>query len=252
MDVNDHLTHLGGGGISWFLRAFFSREGKHITWALVEDDGASGTATQSLFRRPGRAAFCHWGDAPACKEVNAIEGKPMTAENSLHAFREAVGNLSGLWLETALPSRQGLDEAALKLKRLREGLQVQGIWENPPTMVTATLDDGLGQGLAIIEKYAVVIGIRLISLGLMQTPGAVMVACRRHRPEFLGLTILQFDTEADLTAIAKNLPTETRIVAGGPVFKGDPDFAGRTGTHYAANNVADFLRFMLDSARRHP
>jgi hypothetical protein len=81
----------------------------------------------------------------------------------------------------------------------------------------------------------------------MQPPEAVMHACRRQRPDFLGLTILQFDTEDDLTAIAKNLPAETRIVAGGPVFKGDSDFAGRTGTHYAANNVADFLRFMLDS-----
>lgn len=172
----------------------------------------------------------------------------MPAEKSLHAFREAVGSLSNRWLATALPTRQGLDEAALKLERLRERLRVPGIWKNPPSMVTATLDDGLGQGLAIIEKYAVVIGIRLISLGLMQAPGAVIHACRRHRPEFLGLTILQLDSEDDLTAIANNLPIETRIVAGGPVFKGDPDFAGRTGTHYAAKNVADFMRFMLDSA----
>ena len=109
-------------------------------------------------------------------------------------------------------------------------------------MVTATLDDGLGQGLAIIEKYAVAVGIRLIPLGLMQTPEAVIDACRRHQPDFLGLTILQFDTEDDLTCIANHLPRKTRIVAGGPVFAGDPDFAGRTGTHYAAKNVADFLR----------
>jgi methylmalonyl-CoA mutase cobalamin-binding subunit len=114
-------------------------------------------------------------------------------------------------------------------------------------MMTASLDDGLGQGLAVIEMYAVTIGMRLISLGLMQTPGAIIDACHRHRPDYLGLTILQFDSEDDLTAIAKKLPANTRLVAGGPVFVGDRDFAGRTGIDYAAKNVADFLQYMLDS-----
>jgi hypothetical protein len=81
----------------------------------------------------------------------------------------------------------------------------------------------------------------------MQTPEAVMDACRLYQPDFLGLTILQFDTEDDLTCIASHLPGKTRIVAGGPVFSGDPDFAGRTGTHFAAKNVAFFLRYMLDT-----
>lgn len=159
-----------------------------------------------------------------------------------------MGRLSGQWLATALPSRQGLDEAAQELVCLRERLMVKGLWEEPPSMVTATLDDGLGQGLAVIETYAAAIGIRLISLGLMQSPEAVMDACRRHQPDFLGLTVLHSDTEDDLAAIAKRLPPITRIVAGGPAFNGDPDFAGRTGTHFAAKNVACFLRFMLDTA----
>ena len=167
-------------------------------------------------------------------------------DNSHNALREAVDRLARQWLAAGLPSRQGLDEAACKLERLRRHLNVQGIWEHPPCMVTATLDDGLGQGLAVIEKYAAVIGMRLISLGLMQKPAAIVDACRRHQADYLGLTILQFDTEDDLKAIAKNLPRKTRIVAGGPVFTGDPDFADRTGTHHAAKNVADFLRFMLD------
>lgn len=164
-----------------------------------------------------------------------------------HAFRDAVDSLASQWLSAGLPSRQGLDEAAWTLERLRERLGVHSLWEDPPCMVTATLDDGLGQGLAVIEKYAVAIGIRLIPLGLMQPPAAIIDACHRHRPDFLGLTILQFDTEDDLTCIANNLPRKTRIVAGGPVFAGDLDFAGRTGTHYAAKNVAAFLRFMLDA-----
>jgi methylmalonyl-CoA mutase cobalamin-binding subunit len=163
-------------------------------------------------------------------------------------FREAVGRLADEWLASGLPSRQGLDEAAGNLARLRERLTLHGIWEDPPCMVTATLDDGLGQGLAVIEKYALLIGLRLVRLGLMQTPEAIVEACRRHQPDYLGLTILQLDTEDDLTGIANRLPRQTRIVAGGPVFAGDPDFAGRTGIHYAARNVAAFLRFMVDEA----
>ena len=164
-----------------------------------------------------------------------------------NTFFNAVDRLAKRWLAEGLPSRQRLDETASELERLREHLGVRGIWQHPPFMVTATLDDGMGQGLAIIEKFAALIGIRLISLGLMQSPEAIIDACRRHQPDYLGLTILQFDTEEDLTSISKNLPWKTRIVAGGPVFAGDPDFAGRTGTHYAAKNVADFLRFMLDA-----
>lgn len=165
-----------------------------------------------------------------------------------NAFRAAVGSLASQWIASGLPSRQGLDEAAGNLANLRERLKVNGIWDQSPSMVTATLDDGLGQGLAIIEKYAAVIGIRLIPLGLMQTPEAVIDACHRHQPHCLGLTILQFDTEDDLICIASHLPRKTLIVAGGPVFDGDPDFARRTGTHYAAKNVAHFLTFMLDMA----
>jgi len=166
-------------------------------------------------------------------------------DDAYHAFRAAVGSLASQWIEKGLPSRQGLDEAAGNLEGERGRLHVNGLWEDTPSMVTATLDDGLGQGLAVIEQFAVAVGIRLISLGLMQTPQAIIDACRRHQPEYLGLTILQFDTEDDLICIANNLPRKTRIVAGGPVFSGDPDFAGRTGTHFAAKNVAYFLRYML-------
>lgn len=171
----------------------------------------------------------------------------MTTNPPLCVFRDAVGSLSDQWLAASLPSRQGLDQAAGTLARLRDQLNLKGIWEYSPSMVTATLDDGLGQGLAVIERYAAVIGIRLIALGLMQSPEAVVDACRRHQPDFLGMTILQFDTEDDLAAIARGLPPKTRIVAGGPVFNADPDFARRSGTHYAARNVADFLRFMLET-----
>lgn len=163
-------------------------------------------------------------------------------------FRDAVRETADGWLVDGLPSRQVLEESAARLLRLRQKLQIPGLWEHPPCMVTATLDDGLGQGLAIIEQFAGAIGVRLVSLGLLQPAAAIVNACRDEKPDFLGMTILQFDTEETLTTIAGQLPQKTRIVAGGPAFTGDLDFADRTGTHYAARNVAAFLRFMLDDA----
>jgi len=171
----------------------------------------------------------------------------MAMDHAYKAFRTAVGSLAYQWIAKGLPSRQGLDEAADYLECLRERLKVNGLWVHPPLMVTATLDDDLGQGLAIIEKQAVAVGMCLIPLGLMQTPEDITDACRCHQPEFLGLTVLQFDTEDDLTCITNHLPRKTRVVAGGPLFAPDPGFAGRTGIHYAAKNAAYFLRYMLNT-----
>jgi methylmalonyl-CoA mutase cobalamin-binding subunit len=167
-------------------------------------------------------------------------------DSPYQALRGAVQQLVDNWCAFGLPSRQNIDAAFKRLNGLRERLDVPGLWERSPTMLTATLDDGIGQGLAVIENGAAAIGIHLISLGLMRSPEAISDACRRHQPDWLGVTVLQFDTEDDLKWIAQRLPRRTRIVAGGPVFSGDPDFAHRTGVFYAARNVADFLRFMLD------
>ncbi|WP_155305410.1 cobalamin-dependent protein [Desulfosarcina widdelii] len=163
-------------------------------------------------------------------------------------FRDAVRETADGWLADGLPSRQVLEESAARLRNFRKQMQIQGLWEKPPCMVTATLDDGLGQGLEIIEKFADAIGMRLVCLGLLQPAAAVVDACLDEEPDFLGMTILHFDTEEELTTIAAQLPQKTRIVAGGPAFTGDPDFADRTGTHYAAKNVAAFLRLMLSDA----
>lgn len=169
--------------------------------------------------------------------------------DGVETFRNAVSQLAREWQHTGLPSRQTLDQSADALAEKRRALSAPGIWnDRSPVMVTATLDDGLGQGLSIIEKFAEAIGIRIIRLGLMQSAGAVIDACRRHQPDYLGMTVLQFDTEDELFEIARALPEKTRIVAGGPVFTGDPEFAGRAGVHYAARHVADFLLFMVKTA----
>lgn len=169
--------------------------------------------------------------------------------DAVATFQSVVRQLAQDWQKTGLPSRQVLDRAAGALVEKRRELSVPGIWkDHTPVMVTATLDDGLGQGLSIIEKFAEAIGIRIIRQGLMQSAGAVIEACRCHTPDYLGMTVLQFDTEDELADISRALPEKTRIVAGGPVFNGDSEFAGRTGVHYAARNVSDFLLFMLQTA----
>ena len=82
----------------------------------------------------------------------------------------------------------------------------------------------------------------------MQTPETIIAACNRHQPDYLGMTVLQFDSEEALASVAEKLPPATRIVAGGPVFFSRSGvLACRTGIHYAAKNVAYFLRFMLDA-----
>jgi methylmalonyl-CoA mutase cobalamin-binding subunit len=164
---------------------------------------------------------------------------------SIETFRLAVNRYIDERLANGHPSREQLDEVAGKLERLRRHTSPTGIWEVPPVMATATLDDGLGQGLAIIERFAGAIGIPVLRLGLMQKPESIIKNCLRYQPDFLGLTVLQFDTEADLQIISPKIPGHTRIIAGGPVFNSDPDFAQRTGTHYTAKNAAEFLRLML-------
>ena len=120
-----------------------------------------------------------------------------------------------------------------------------GLWENPPLIITATLDDGLGQGLEIIRMFSETAGLEIIDLGLLVTPEKIIAACKKNNPDLLGLTVLQFDSEEDILTISRNLPARTKIIAGGPVFAGDPGFARRTGIHFTAKNVAYFIQFLL-------
>ena len=119
------------------------------------------------------------------------------------------------------------------------------LWDNPPLMITATLDDGLGQGLEIIRMFSETAGLEIIDLGLLVTPEKIITACEKNNPDLLGLTVLQFDSEEDILMISRNLPSKTKIIAGGPVFTADPEFARRTGIHFTAKNVAYFIRFLL-------
>jgi len=143
------------------------------------------------------------------------------------------------------PARTELAAAVADIQQWKRAQALTGLWPDPPLMVTATLDDAMGHGLDLIHQYAEAAGMQVNHLGLLKAPDAIVSACRDLEPMLLGLTVLQFDTEEDLTFIARNIPQATQIVAGGPVFKADPDLANRAGIHRVAANAADFLKFLL-------
>ena len=148
------------------------------------------------------------------------------------------------------PSRDALSAAAEELRRWKKANRVAGLWPDPPLMVTATIDDAMGHGLDLIHRYAGLAGLRIQALGLLQTAESVAAACRELDPALLGLTVLQFDSEDDLALITRNIPAAVRVVAGGPVFKADSDFARRTGVHRVASDAADFLKYVLTLYRQ--
>jgi methylmalonyl-CoA mutase cobalamin-binding subunit len=145
-----------------------------------------------------------------------------------------------------MPSRQKVEIQLAELERWKSANDIRGLWTNAPLMVTATLDDGIGQGLALIRSTAETAGLRVEHLGLVVPPERIVASCLENHPALLGLTVLQFDSEENLAWIAKQLPPETLLVAGGPVFAFDPDLAGRCGVAFAAEDLAHFLDFLLD------
>ncbi len=112
-------------------------------------------------------------------------------------------------------------------------------------MLTATLDDGLGHGLEVIRMFSETAGLETIELGLLLTPEKIITSCKNHQPDLLGLTVLQFDSEEDILMISRNLPSKTKIIAGGPVLTADRGFAARAGIHFTAKNAAYFIQYLL-------
>ena len=164
-------------------------------------------------------------------------------------MREKLEGLSRKWQSKGLPSRSGLEKAAGDLREWKVKTAGSGLWNIPPLMITATLDDGLGHGLEVIRMFSEAAGLDIIELGLLVTPEKIITACKKNKPDLLGLTVLQFDSEENILMISRNLPSKTKIIAGGPVFTADRGFARRTGIHFAAKNVAYFIRFLLQFKR---
>jgi len=160
-------------------------------------------------------------------------------------LRDRLTKLATGLLANGRPARTELTTAAADIQAWKTEHQVASLWSVPPLMVTATIDDAMGHGLDLIHQYANLAGLQVHPLGLLQSAEAIIAACREMEPALLGLTVLQFDSEDDLTLIARSIPEMTRIVAGGPLFKADPELAQRAGVHRVAVDAADFLSFLL-------
>jgi len=160
-------------------------------------------------------------------------------------LRKKLEGLAEKWLSDGLPSRSGLETAAGDLQEWKKHTNCPKLWDIPSSMMTATLDDGLGQGLEIIRMFSKAAGLEVIDLGLLVSPENIIAACQKTKPDLLGLTVLQLDSEESIIKISRNLPAATKIIAGGPVFAADQGFARRAGIHFSAKNVAYFIQFLL-------
>ena len=159
--------------------------------------------------------------------------------------RDHVQQLLQEWQRAGKPSREDYLKGARWLERQRSQSQYKGLWPQPPLMITATVDDGWGHGLDVMEALAMAVGITIDRLGVLQSPATILKACRERHPDLLGLTVLQFDSDDALKEIATSLPETITLVAGGAAFRYDPDFARRTATRVVARNGASFLQFLL-------
>ena len=164
----------------------------------------------------------------------------------MQSLRKLIEKQCHEWIQHGLPSRNQLLGAAAELDLWKKKTGISGIWSATPLMLTATLDDGIGQGIEIIETFSIAMGMQVKPLGLLQSPEKIVAACHQQLPQFLGLTVLQIDSEADLARIGSHLPQTTRLIAGGPAFRYDPEMASRCGVHYVAANVADYMRYILN------
>ncbi len=156
-------------------------------------------------------------------------------------LRKSVEDLVNHWEADGMPGRDLLLKQAEGLKEA----DCAGLWTPAPTMITATIDDGIGQGIDLIGRFAEALRIRVEFLGLMQSPERIVEEALKREADLVGVTVLQLDTEPVLSQIARQLPEKTELIAGGPAFRLDPDMADRTGVSFVAGDVAAFLRFLL-------
>ncbi|MBU2490727.1 MAG: cobalamin B12-binding domain-containing protein [Proteobacteria bacterium] len=163
----------------------------------------------------------------------------------IHAWEKRLGDWLCAW-EAEGGSRTALAGAGQALVAEREALGIHGLWEVPPIMLAATLDDGWGRGLEVIRSFASAAGMDVRFLGLCQGAEAILSACRELSPALVGLTVLQGFSDEDLIKIGKNLAPGTLLVAGGAAFSADPDLAETAGVDFVARDAAGFLRFLLD------
>jgi hypothetical protein len=180
--------------------------------------------------------------------VECKHGRTKGMEPVADALKDKIQGLLDQWQVTGIPGRDALHTIAEELLAWRKDNRIPGLWDPPPRMLGATLDDGWGLGIAVILKFAAAMGVETQMAGVLQSWESIADACRDFKADYVGLTVLQFDTEDDIIALRYHLPKKTRIIAGGPVFQYDPEFQQRTNVDLTARDVAEFIKLLLNTA----
>lgn len=135
--------------------------------------------------------------------------------------------------------------AGESLLRKKTDQHLDGLFNPPLLLATATLDDAIGQGLRMIELFSAAAGLDVIPLGLMQSPERIISECKRLSPDMLGLTILQYDTEELLEDMIAHIPDSIRVIAGGPIFRNRSVDDLKEKQYRVLNDVPAYLEYLL-------
>ena len=142
-------------------------------------------------------------------------------------------------------SRKAMIHASEAIESFMHENNIDSLWSTPTTLCTATLDDALGQGLDIIEIFSRVLGMTVKRIGLLCHVDDIITTCQLLQPDYLGMTVLQFDSEIDMKRISVALPQKTCFVAGGPLFQIESDFAIRCNIDFAARDILAYIEFLI-------
>lgn len=159
-------------------------------------------------------------------------------------FRDEVQALLRAWREDGVPPRWQLREQLRKLQQRRVALQIASIRRNPPTIATATIDDGWGHGIETVALCAAALGLPVHALGLQVRPAAIGAACVRLAPHYLALTVLRTESESRLREVVRQVPAPTRVIVGGAFAQTAPHLCRQLGV-IPARSLADLLALLL-------
>ena len=164
--------------------------------------------------------------------------------NARRMFRREVEQLLHHWQSDGPPPRWRLREQLKDLKANRQTLGIPSLWAVPPAIVTATLDDGWGHGIETVALCARALGMTLHTLGLLVPPSEIAAACRRLRPDFLALTVLQVESKEALQLITDQVSPATQVFVGGALVQSCPQAFNRPNL-LAASNLTVFVEQLL-------
>jgi methylmalonyl-CoA mutase cobalamin-binding subunit len=160
-------------------------------------------------------------------------------------LRTILNELVNQWQNDPTVSWYQIYQVGEKLLAWKTQNRIAGIWKQSPKMITATMDDAIGQGLKMIHLFSRIAGMDIEPLGLMQSKETIIDACNYQLPDFLGMTILQYDTEEILNTIIPQFPKKMCILVGGPIFKMIPENELQHKKYTSFNSICDYLNFLL-------